>query len=128
MPRFMSEQEQEHWDYEMGCRSELQNAFALSQMGREPDDSCKIADLTKAGRSVVYRWHTLFCCFTDAILGRHETYIADFATYAEASDYAKTVPGYDDDFDEGGIGISTSERREPVAEIVDWPASDDIPF
>ena len=110
----------------MRCQSELQNAFSLSQMEREPDDTQKIRELRAAGRCVVYLRGTDYCRLTDAILGSRLHYLGDFATMAEADAFARQQPGYDDCGDDFEI-CSVGPPAE-VLPVVEQPASDDIPF
>lgn len=70
-------QEQEHWDYEAGCRSELQNAFALSQREvRIKDDRELVKKLLAAGSHVVVETGPVFCPRTDATLGEYYALVA----------------------------------------------------
>jgi hypothetical protein len=66
----MNIQEQEHWDYEDGCMSELQNAYDQSRMEIDlVGDINKITELLNKGKSLVVSWHTVYCPRTDAYLG-----------------------------------------------------------
>lgn len=120
----MNTQEREHWDYEIGAASELQNAFAESRM-QVSDDSAKIAELVAAGRFVVVENVIQFCPSTDASLGEFKYLSSDHATRNEAVEIADQRYGYGDS-DCMRVSI------EPPLPI-QWPASpvcdnSEIPF
>ena len=62
-------QELEDIDYNIGAASEFQNAFAVSLMERQPDDSEKIENLVKQGKFVLFRIVEVCCPRTDALMG-----------------------------------------------------------
>jgi hypothetical protein len=65
----MSAQEREHWDYEAGCATELQNAFARSQMERDQGNVGETRTLLLLGYHVVVSVMAQYCRSTDAALG-----------------------------------------------------------
>lgn len=112
-------QEQEQRDYEMGISSEWQNAYAISQLNREPDDSQIIQDLVTIGRFVLYSEYPVNCRLTDATLGYDKTYIADFATREEAEAAMTSKSDYELEW----LFIEPRKKPEPV--VINY---DDIPF
>lgn len=79
---------QEHQDHLIGEASELQNAFALSQMEREPDDSDKVQALIAEGKIVVVSRHPIYCGRTDALLGDHTMLLGSFDDRDSANKFA----------------------------------------
>jgi hypothetical protein len=81
----MSPQQQEELDYQMGCATEQQNAYALSCIDRKPDDMGKINELVAQGRFCAVARGPEYCRFTDALLpGGRCLLVGDFASRAEA--------------------------------------------
>lgn len=81
----MYDQEQEHWDYEMGAQSELRNAFDRSRFEADiQNDTKKIDDLVAQGKHVVVEAHPICCRSTDAYIGRAVCIIGVFDTRDEA--------------------------------------------
>ncbi len=105
---FSCEQEREHWDHEMGCQSELQNAFTMSQREREPDDTGKINNWKKKGKFCLVETHQLYCPRTDASMGEHQRLVSVHPTRALAeAALAKYWAKFGDDHDpEGGAYIA----------------------
>lgn len=75
---------QEHLDHQMGYATEHQNAFALAQLTRRPDDSARIRELVGQGRFCVVEIGPEYCPYTDGILGSRRILVGDFATREEA--------------------------------------------
>lgn len=119
----MTEQEQEHWDFEAGRASEFQNCLteATSRAGelclQEAD---KIAPAVRAGRFVVIETVPYYCKSTDALAGVVPTYRGDFATRAEAEGHAATIQ--DSEF---SVYVLPEEPQPPAPAPVPL---DDIPF
>lgn len=93
------DQYQEHLDYEAGCMSDLQNAFARSRQEIEiRDDRAKVRELVGAGKFVVVSSFPVLCPSTDAFLGEaitiegvHETREAAMAQFGESDSYLGDV-------------------------------------
>lgn len=120
----MSEQEREEQDYFPS--TELQNAFAMSQMEREPDDSDSINELCSLGRFCVVEEGTVYCNRTDAIMGVHRTLIGDYATEGEAQECLKEYNERNNPNEDVSARIVGPERQtnpEPYR----W-RDDEIPF
>jgi hypothetical protein len=78
-------------DLDYDPRSEYENALTISRMewqGNESQSKEKIGKLLEAGRFVVISTYPAYCPRTDAIMGEHQSYIADFATREEAFECA----------------------------------------
>ena len=87
----MNIQEREHWDYESGCSSELQNALARSRMERPIDNSqSRINALVALGFHVVAVSYHQFCFSTDAYLGT----TTDIVGYYDTREQAENNPFY----------------------------------
>jgi len=101
---YSSIQEQEDHEYRMGMASELQNALALSNMQREPDDTAKIDELVASGRHVVVSERPVFCPRTDACMGSHKMLMSDHPTRHEAEIACRELDDADAaaDYYEGG--------------------------
>jgi hypothetical protein len=66
----MNIQEREERDYEMGCMTEQQNAFARSRAEIQlRNDSARIAAAVEAGQHVVCTSRPVTCPSTDAFIG-----------------------------------------------------------
>lgn len=65
----MHPDELEEMQYQFFPQTELQNAFAVSRMEREPDDSYQINEALANGKFVVVTEGTEYCPRTDAIMG-----------------------------------------------------------
>lgn len=84
----MNVQEQEHWDYEDGCMSELQNAYQLSRMEIDTrGDTDRIKELKKQGKSFTVYWGEVFCPSTDAFIADVSSVDRVFDTEKEAKSY-----------------------------------------
>lgn len=96
----MTPQELEHWDYEMGAASELQNAVSLSRMELPADHSCQIADAIEAGKFVVIEEGPVFCPRTDASIGSLRFIMSTHECYADAERALNGIPHgyYPDDY------------------------------
>ena len=69
-------QEREEVDYQFGCATELQNAYARSCMELRPDNSkvdSLVAKFTAAGRYCVVDEFEVYCPSTDAFVGVSRT-------------------------------------------------------
>jgi len=65
----MNLQEQEHWDHEDGCQSELQNAYQRSRMEADlVGDREEIQKWANRGKYVLIYWMPEICPSTDAYL------------------------------------------------------------
>lgn len=63
-------QEQEEYDYRLGCADELTNAYRRSQREiRIPNERDLAKKLLEAGSCVVIRTYDVFCPSTDAVIG-----------------------------------------------------------
>jgi hypothetical protein len=123
-------QEQEQRDYEAGMASEAQNAFALSGMLRQPDDSAAIEAALDRGSFVVVVEHPVYCRFTDAILGSDRDLDSEHPTRAAAEARAAEV--------HADLGAAACEigvyvlPPAPLAPPAPRPAApltdDDLPF
>ena len=65
-------QQIEDREYEEGCGTELENAFAISRMEREPDDSDLISTLVGRGFYVLVHVQAQYCPRTDASMGESQ--------------------------------------------------------
>jgi len=73
---FANVQQQEDVDYELGCATELQNAFARSCMELRPNNGkvdSLVAKFVKAGRFCVVDEFEVYCPSTDAFVGVSRT-------------------------------------------------------
>lgn len=75
----------EHCDHVDGEATEQQNALAVSQMTRTPDDSDRITDAITAGLFVVVLEGSEYCRFTDALMGSRKVLHSTHATRKEAN-------------------------------------------
>ena len=84
----MNIQEQEHWDHENGCMSELQNAYQRSRMEIDTrGDTDRIKELKKQGKSFTVYWGEVFCPSTDAFIADVPSVDRVFDTEKEAKNY-----------------------------------------
>ena len=111
---------EEDRDYWMGAATELQNAFALSQMEKQ-DDTAAINELVSLGRFIVVCEGTAYCGRTDAIMGVARHMVGDFATFDEANDCLKAQGEGCEDFD---FRIYQPKVTTPTV-VYDWS---DCPF
>lgn len=115
---------QEECEYEAGCATELQNAYALSQIERpRRNDQKKIDGLVAQGRFVVFTSAAVYCPRTDAILGCETVCVSDHATRAEADAAADAFGESDEDF-----AIGVEGPRPPAVTVETIFGDDDIPF
>ena len=124
----MNIQEREELDYEMGCASELQNAFSRSRMEiRLHDDTSKIKALVAQGKHVVAVSYPSCCPSTDAYLGTNVYLQAAFDTRDEALDkfFELTGCGYAEG--DGDVWVEPIQQPAPAQQPFDWLA-DDSPF
>ena len=113
----MNIQEQEEWDF---CpANECQNAYALSQMERKPDDGRAIDELLSHGRYVLVMFREDYCRFTDAFLGTNRMMLGDYETSEEAEEAQAKYP------DDSDIAIC-APRRATVTVIVN--SDEELPF
>lgn len=120
----MTPQEQEELDYQMGCATEQQNAYAVSCMDRKPDDTAKINDLVSQGRFVVVVEGPEYCRHTDALLpDARQLHCSNHATREEAMVALLKDVGDDPDPDLNYFILP----RQPAAAYVP-PTDEDIPF
>lgn len=121
----MDIQEREHWDYEMGAASELQNAVALSRMELPADHSCQIADAVKAGKFLVIEEGTAYCPRTDAAIGSLRFIISTHLTYEDAERALHSIP--DDQFPED-VSVYVFPYGPPMPTPVRVYDDSEIPF
>ncbi len=120
-------QEQEERDYQMGCGSELQNAFAMSAMefdnGWEP-----IQKAIDAGKIVVAYVGTAYCHRTDAILGaRYGQWTAiDDRRGADLLACRLNRELCENGFDDGSFDVFPPASRVPVG--YKPLSNEDVPF
>jgi hypothetical protein len=119
----MDTHEQEDRDYEAGCGSELENAYALSQIERpRRNDQAKIDALVAQGRFVVFTSTAVYCPRTDALMGCETLLVSDHATRKEADEAAEAQGESCEDFMVGIAGPAAPEAVEALFE------GDEIPF
>ncbi len=124
----LSIQALEEMDYELGCASELQNAFDRSRMEIQiHDDTKKIEELVAASKHVVASSGVVCCPSTDAYIGRSVHIEGIFDTREEAMAlFAELGPG-DGDVDCWVMPIVQPEPR-PISEVAEIFLADDCPF
>lgn len=129
----MFNQEQEHWDYEEGAKSELQNAFERSRAEiKIVDETQKINELVAQGKHVVASGYPVCCPSTDAYIGRVVVIDGVFDDREAAMDFFNTmkIGASEYDFDTWVSPTPPVERSQE--ELDDIFLSDiddlDIPF
>lgn len=123
----MNEHEREEMEYQWGAASELQNALALSQMERKPDDRSIIAQRAKEGWWVVVLERTLYCPRTDAILGTDYHLEGYYASRQEAYERAGVLWGMEED-PEVSYRVQPPEGYRPERKPQPILNEDELPF
>lgn len=109
------------WDYWMG--TEQQNAFALSCMERQPDDTARCIEAVEQGKFVVVLTVPEHCPRTDAVMGSRVVFVSAHDTKDEAEAEMTKVDHSDGDYSYDIWPIPQPRYQEPVI-----LPSDDIPF
>jgi len=121
----MFDTEREHWDHEMGCMTEHQNAYALSNMEHNYRAE-EIDDALNEGKFVLVLNNPVQCMLTDAYLKQPSQSL--FGSYdsledAQAARQAECEAcEYDD---ESWLTIEPHQKAMHVAATV---SDDSIPF
>lgn len=122
----LSRQELEEIDYQMGCATELQNAYSRSRMEIHiHDDSPIINELAQRGKFVVASSFPICCPSTDAYIGRAVYLESVFDDRQSAIDY---VNEKDLDFSELDMWVEPRLAYEPPPVDPDLFLVDDSPF
>lgn len=122
----VSRQELEEIDYQMGCATELQNAFARSRTEIQiHDDSPIINEFVERGKFVVASSFLVCCPSTDAYIGRTVYLEAIFDDEQSAIDY---VNEKDQDFSELDMWVEPRPAYEPPQVDINIFMADDCPF
>jgi len=119
------DQLQEHWDYEMGCQTELQNAYQRSSIERPQGDDALIEKLVEQGKFVVVYYAEYCCPRTDAFICEVSRIlkIYDNREAAEAH-YREIMEG--DDY--SVYAVMPPKPSPYTAPMVEDYGTDDIPF
>ena len=120
----MNIQEQEQWDYEAGCQSELKNAYDYSRMNTDlSGDSDKIRRFVQEEKYVVVENVPVYCNSTDAYIGSYQSLVEVCFTREEAESILNKFPKNCD------IDVFILPRKE-VEQFnqVNNTDFDDIPF
>jgi len=113
--------------------NELQNAFALSQMDFNADETecaqrAAVAAAVEAGLCAVVVLFPAYCPRTDAVLGAHTKLMAALPTYAEADAFLDAWLGGEEDYEERyEIRCQDHLRPAPAPRVVE-ASQDDCPF
>jgi hypothetical protein len=116
-------QEREEMEFEAGRATELQNAYAVSQMERKPDDRAMAEELVSLGRHVVVREAVIYCPRTDASMGTAVHLLGDFETQDEAAALAR-----EDGADDGDCWVRVMSPKPVILNPYTPPTLAEIPF
>jgi hypothetical protein len=116
-------QRQEHFDHEMGCATEQQNAFAWASMNRRGDDP-RINEALAAGKHVIVESGPEYCPYTDALMGSRKILVSVHET-REAAEAA--LRGYQAEHEDPDPEIDVFILPYKAVEYR-YPTDDEIPF
>jgi hypothetical protein len=108
----MNMQEQEHWDFEDGAATELENCYAeAKRLAIRNNHFHRAHSLAKAGHHVVCVPVDIYCRATDAFVQINTQIVAVCQSRARANALAATHPGSGE---EGDYGYYVFQVERPV--------------
>ena len=125
----MNNQEQEHCDYENGCRSEFQNAFDYNRMQTDLDpDAEEIAVKLSMGLFVVVLHYPVCCQSTDAYIGMKRVCDRAFVERKDAEEYVNDVIEQEKICPDSYIEVLPRLVQEEYFSNDSGDNQDDVPF